>query len=149
MSASELKFQITTSPSYDTRGQTPNYGQHPLVFFFTLKGPKGAVVMELNSSWLLSEAKSWTFPHSGMKRNIQQPYCTEVNLHRFVTQEDMHEDTDQIHDDCGWLDGEACIVERISSSTEAHEWLLCLVEKGDKGIEEKLTLAYNERFASQ
>jgi hypothetical protein len=141
-----FQFEVKFTPSYDTRGEKPNYGQHPMVMFFVLKGPEGAIVMELNTGWLLSEAKNWTFPHSEMKYNIHQPYVPEVYLHRHVNSNDLHTDVNEMRDDCGWLDGATCIPERIAGSSEGHLWLLCLIAEGAKGIEAKMTEVYNERF---
>jgi len=145
----QFEFEIKIIPSYDKRGETPNYGQHPLVFFFALKGPSGAIVMELNSSWLISEARNWTFPHSEMRRNIQQPYVTEVTLHRHLCKADLHEDPSQMHDDCGWLDGETCIVERVTGPSEAHEWLALFIGEGENGVRARMEKEYRERFPNE
>lgn len=141
----QFKFDIKITPSYE-RGETPNYGQHPMVIFFTLTGSRGTIVMEVNSSWYISEAKSWTFPHSEMKRGLQQPYVPDVTLHRHVDEGDLFTDPQEMHDDCGWLHGETCVTERIASSSEAHEWLALLIGEGPEAIEAKMKEVYLERF---
>lgn len=144
-----LKFEIKFTPSYDRRGEKPNYGQHPLVMFFVLTGEAGAIVMELNTGWYLSEIDSWSRPFDMDFPKCKVPYVAEVYLHRHLTEADMQLDASEIHDDCGWLDGANCVTERIVGLIDGAEWMKTLVAAGAVGVEAKMREFYWTRFPDE
>lgn len=98
--------EIRTSPGYDRRGETPNYGQHPLELHFLVRGDEGALVFTVVTGWPPSELKSRQIGSSGSFSSFTgAPYCV-CSFHAVAALTNVI-DNDP-HEDCGWL-GCACV----------------------------------------
>jgi len=92
----EFVRKVELTAGWDLRGSRPNYGQHPPHLIIWVLGPKGAAVMNIDTGWYINDVAG-------------EPKVVSIAIHAFL--HDLHMDTDMIHDDCHFLNGEACVVE--------------------------------------
>ena len=95
--------EIKTSPAYDRRRETPNYGQHPLEFHFITRSEAGALVFTLTTGWYIEAQRRAQIGDSGSFATIEKSeYCVLV-FHKAAT---IHDCVDNDpHEHCDWIDG--------------------------------------------
>lgn len=95
--------EIKTSPAYDRRRETPNYGQHPLEFHFITRGDEGALVFTLVTGWYIEAQRRAQIGDSGSFATIEKSEYCLVNFHKRATIHDCtdHDPTDH----CDWIGG--------------------------------------------
>lgn len=104
---------ILTSPAYDHRHETPNYGQHGLEFHFVVRTPEAALVFSIHTGWYIEAMKKAHISGGSFRDHATSQYC-QCSYHTLATLENSIDDWPNEH--CGWLNGEAC---------QAHEPFGC------------------------
>ena len=97
---------IRTSPAYDRRNETPNYGQHPLEFHFIVRDERGALAFTFVTGWYIEEMRQAQIGESGSFREHRSSEYCRLSLHVPATLENSV-DHDP-HENCGWLNGDSC-----------------------------------------
>ena len=130
-----MQRELRSSPAYDFRGQTPNYGQHPLELHFLIKGDAGALVFSVNTGWRIDRTQRIDDP---------SPSYVQLTFHMHPTDPQVPED--ELHDDCGWLDGATCHCSSPFGFTGDRLTVLRdgLVAKGTDWLWTKLETIYKE-----
>lgn len=125
---------IRFTPAYDHRGETPNYGQHPMHLAFILRGDKGAIVFDICTGWYIDKTA-----------RMRPDYYT-VCAHDEVL--DPHFREEDLTEECGWLEGRPCLAELIYGFTSPkYEALFTgFLHHGEGWLWTELEKIYKERY---
>lgn len=113
-----LEHIVRVYPAYDRRAE--GYGCGNANIFFTLKGPKGAISLSVDSGWALDGVP----PYKAIGRAVCEHRLTKVY------------DEEMPHEDCEWLDGQTCY--GGCSYVTSDEFFEVLVRDGEDAMWEKL-----------
>lgn len=121
-----MNREIKISPAWDRKSE--GYGVHAAEIHFIVKDETGALVWTVYTGWYLAGSPSSA--RSGMLVN-----------HLYVT--DPHVDFDTVNEECGWLDGEACMC-TFATGLEGDKLYQTLIHKGSEAVFECLEVLHKE-----